>query len=114
MFDNDSRTPLHVLPIKCPQSPIPKQYAALYDRAELTHLLIGLAGASNDTRDRFNVTAAHYAAQCGSFATLSAILGAANGIQQQPVDNEGRTPVNGGVLYYQIPLAVHVGGDWTK
>uniref|UniRef100_A0A914HKI0 Uncharacterized protein n=1 Tax=Globodera rostochiensis TaxID=31243 RepID=A0A914HKI0_GLORO len=59
IFDNESRTPLH--------------YAALHDRTELARLLIEY-GASNDTRDRSNVTPAHYAAQWATYETLRTIL----------------------------------------
>uniref|UniRef100_A0A914KVN3 Uncharacterized protein n=1 Tax=Meloidogyne incognita TaxID=6306 RepID=A0A914KVN3_MELIC len=101
IFDHDSRTPLH--------------YAVLYDRTEIAKLLTIQAGATNDTRDRFNVTPAHYAAACGSISTLKAVLCDREG-QQQPVDSEGRTPFMWAVIGQNEKLVLQMGkgggGEW--
>ncbi|KAL3101107.1 hypothetical protein niasHS_001567 [Heterodera schachtii] len=75
IFDHESRTPLH--------------YAALHDRAQLARLLIE-SGASNDTRDRFNVTPAHYAAQCASYETLRTIMKAVKQTAGKGTEEGGR------------------------
>jgi hypothetical protein len=69
----------------------------------MAKLLVAKTGASNKTRDRFNATPAHYAAQCASFETFAAILGGEDKDNEEGegggggghllVDNEGRTPL---------------------
>ncbi|KAF7637883.1 hypothetical protein Mgra_00002588 [Meloidogyne graminicola] len=98
IFDYDSRTPLH--------------YAALYDRADLAKLLISKVNASNNTRDRFNVTPSHYAAECGSILTFKTILNDNEG--QQPVDNEGRTPFMWAIIGQNEKLVIKMLSNKNK
>uniref|UniRef100_A0A1I8BWT1 ANK_REP_REGION domain-containing protein n=1 Tax=Meloidogyne hapla TaxID=6305 RepID=A0A1I8BWT1_MELHA len=91
--------------------PAGAQYAALYDRAELARLLTIQAGATNDTRDRFNVTPAHYAAECGSISTFKAVLSDSEG---QPVDSEGRTPFMWAVIGQNEKLVLQMLSNKTR
>uniref|UniRef100_A0A915MGU1 Arrestin-like N-terminal domain-containing protein n=1 Tax=Meloidogyne javanica TaxID=6303 RepID=A0A915MGU1_MELJA len=93
--------------------PAGAQYAVLYDRTEIAKLLTIQAGATNDTRDRFNVTPAHYAAACGSISTLKAVLCDREG-QQQPVDSEGRTPFMWAVIGQNEKLVLQMLSNKTR